>query len=447
MASKNTGELVGEKISKRKVPEELEAPPGPSETVRKKRSKKERRTIAGITVRSSSMEVDPSEDTDAGSSRSSSAVRGMGSAEISRQKTAYQLFHEAEHETISFCLDSENGITSLQADFILRQMTVMSEAFSALRGENETIKQQVVTSKRTCREIKKTIIENIQEIKEACSAYASPKLTYAEKVKVKSISVPSSAVKSPRNIMTVFPAEGVEIDSSEQTKERIMGTIKPEKEKLKIRNVRKIRNNGILIETETKEDLSMLLCNKKLVEAGLKAGLPSKKLPRVIIFDVPRELNEGSLAEAIHLQNVDIMDKTQFSRDFKLVFKTGDKKKDVVNWVAEVTPDIRKILINKSRVFVGWRSCNIQDYISLTRCYRCQSFGHVAKYCKEKVDTCGHCSEEGHNFKVCPNKNRHEVCVHCKRIKRPDDHSSRAKNCPVYVMALEQFINKIDYGV
>lgn len=139
-----------------------------------------------------------------------------------------------------------------------------------------------------------------------------------------------------------------------------MGSFKPVTEKLKIRNLRKIRNNGILIETKTRESLELIL-KKKLEEAGLKASLPNKRLSRVIIYDVPRNFSESSLAEAIHIQNADSK-KEKFEKEFKLVFKTGDKKKDVVNWVAEVTLELRKLLISKSCVFVGWRSCNIQDY-------------------------------------------------------------------------------------
>lgn len=225
-----------------------------------------------------------------------------------------------------------------------------------------------------------------------------------------------------------------------------MGSFKPATDKLKIRNFRKIKNNGILIETETKNDLVQILQSKKLEEAGLKAGLPRKIQPRFIIFDVPRDYNENMLAEAIHLQNAEGINKQKFNNELKLIFKTGDKLKDTVNWVAEVSPDLRKILTAKGRIFVGWRACRIQDYIRLTRCYKCQSFGHVAKFCRAGTETCGHCGEHGHNFKSCPNKTRNESCALCKRIKKPDSHSSRSNDCPIYKTALGQHINKINYG-
>lgn len=110
-----------------------------------------------------------------------------------------------------------------------------------------------------------------------------------------------------------------------------MGSFKPTTDKLKIRNLRKVKNNGILIETETKNDLIQILQSKKLEEAGLKAGLPSKMQPRVIIFDVPRDYSENMLTEAIHLQNAEGISKQKLNNELKLIFKTGDKTKDTVN--------------------------------------------------------------------------------------------------------------------
>lgn len=432
-----------EKTLKRRAGEDLPSRETSSPGRRKRKDRKERRTLHDFPSLIASGSGDRAEETDSCVSRCESVASVSSLITVSKDK--YEEFNNAEGEIISFCLNPENGITPEQSEYIIKRLTAMSAAFSVQRGENITLRRQAAESKRICKQIEKSVITKMSEIKDACSSHVIQP-TYAEKVKVKSLSVPQSMVKSPRNVVTVYPAEGTLINTSDQTKERVMGSIKPVTEKLKIRNLRKIRNNGVLIETETREDLTLILKSKKLEEAGLKAGLPNKLLPRIIIYDVPRELGVDSLAEAIHSQNADSMDRQTFSKEFKLIFKTGNKKKEVVNWVAEVSPCLRKLLISKNRVFVDWRSCNIQDFINLTRCYKCQSFGHIAKYCKATYDTCGHCGEDGHNFGGCPKKDKPEVCVHCKRIKKPDTHSSRARSCPVYTMALEQYLNKINYG-
>ena len=51
------------------------------------------------------------------------------------------------------------------------------------------------------------------------------------------------------------------------------------------------------------------------------------------------------------------------------------------------------------KVYVGWQTCRIQDFVNVTGCFKSQGFGHTSKYCTEKEDTCGHCAEAGHGHK------------------------------------------------
>lgn len=180
-------------------------------------------------------------------------------------------------------------------------------------------------------------------------------------------------------------------------KKKIIEIIVPAKEKLKIKNIRKINNNGILIETETKEDLQNLLRNDKLENAGLIVGQPPKRRPRMAIYNIPKNMPEKDVLTAIRLQNFEHIPKSKFPEVFKLLFKTGDRAKETVNWIVEVTPEIRDEIKKQSRLFLGWNACHIQDYIAVSRCYKCQAFGHIAKFCRASQDTCGHCAKEGHS--------------------------------------------------
>lgn len=60
-------------------------------------------------------------------------------------------------------------MTTKQTEFIIKQLTVLSAAFSAQRGENIALKRQIAETKRTCKKIEKTII-NFGKIKEIYSA-------------------------------------------------------------------------------------------------------------------------------------------------------------------------------------------------------------------------------------------------------------------------------------
>ena len=103
---------------------------------------------------------------------------------------------------------------------------------------------------------------------------------------------------TPRHVITVYPKENSHFKSSEDTKAALMTCMVPQKEKLKIRGVKKIANNGILIETTTKEDMTRVLENEKFNGAGLVAS--AKKRPQIIIYNVPTNINENT--EAVKLR-------------------------------------------------------------------------------------------------------------------------------------------------
>ncbi|CAK9816278.1 Uncharacterized 50 kDa protein in type I retrotransposable element R1DM [Anthophora plagiata] len=186
--------------------------------------------------------------------------------------------------------------------------------------------------------------------------------------------------------------------------------------------------------------------NSKLATAGLKVGLPQKKKPRMIIHNVPLDKQDDEILKAIHDQNLEKLPSSKFAENFKLAFKTGDKDRSRVNWVVEVSPDIRDTLKSSGRVFMDWCACHTQDFLIVSKCYKCQAFGHVSKYCTAREDTCSHCAQPGHSYKDCKVKSQNPSCANCKRANNPHNHCSRDKNCPAYENAVKMYINKIDYG-
>ncbi|CAL7932964.1 unnamed protein product [Xylocopa violacea] len=241
-------------------------------------------------------------------------------------------------------------------------------------------------------------------------------------------------------------AKLTQTSSSDATRKMIERTIAPTEEKLKIRQVRKINKSGILIKTETTSDIENILKNKKLTSAGLVAGLPAKRKPKMIIYQVHKDLQEKELIAAVKERNAAHLNNEKFMEDFNLLFKTGDREKDFVNWVVEVSSEIRKTINKRSKIFIGWNSCNIRDYMQVTRCFKCQSFGHISKHCQAKVDTCGHCGQDGHSFNTCPKKKQNPTCMNCKRANKEHDHSSRSKDCAAYKHAIEVYLTRVDYG-
>ena len=76
---------------------------------------------------------------------------------------------------------------------------------------------------------------------------------------------------------------------------------------------------------------------------------------------------------------------------------------------------------------LGWQTCRLMPYVpEPRRCYKCQKFGHTAKFCKKQQPVCPVCSEE-HQYEECTNKDRPK-CANCTGT-----HSASYRKCTKYI--------------
>ena len=81
------------------------------------------------------------------------------------------------------------------------------------------------------------------------------------------------------------------------------------------------------------------------------------------------------------------------------------------------------------KVQLRWLKFKTRPYILLvTRCFRCQGYGHVARHCYKPNDLCPACSNS-HKFDSYPTKDQ-KKCANCR-----GDHGSGFKDCPKYLEA------------
>lgn len=254
----------------------------------------------------------------------------------------------------------------------------------------------------------------------------------------------------PSNLSSVAIYPNDKLKTSEDTKNLVQKIICPEQMKLHVRGVRKTRNGGVIISTESKDDAEKLKHSSVLTSSGFTVVEPSKRNPRIIILGVPSSMGEKELCECLYEQN--LADKIQnMSQDaimssIKLSHKSGKKDAQTCNFVLEVPAQIRKILISQERVYLNWSSLTVRDFTMVTRCFKCQQYGHAAKTCRETVPACGHCGELGHMVNECTKKAESPKCATCLRFKKPSNHKTGDVNCPARKMAENRYINSVDYG-
>lgn len=271
-----------------------------------------------------------------------------------------------------------------------------------------------------------------------------PAATYADKVKeVPAISVVKRAVRPVAPVVLVRPPLGVK-----DTKGDILKIVNPVADNIKIKNVRRLGQGGVAVETATSEDAAKVMAHMELKNKGFKAEIPGRRGPRVIVHDVDRALTEEQVMEAILRQNdFNEDDAAAFKTQFRLRFRDGRPREDLVDWVAEVSPDARTRLRKRERLYIGWTACRVQDFIAVSRCFKCQLYGHIAKYCRQSGMVCGHCGEDGHGIKECNRKDSPAICILCKRAKKEFSHAIVSKECQAYQYAVDRLVNRTDCGL
>lgn len=97
-------------------------------------------------------------------------------------------------------------------------------------------------------------------------------------------------------------------------------------------------------------------------------------------------------------------------------------------------------------MYVGWAACRVEDYLGVSRCYKCQGLGHIAKFCRVKDDVCGHCSQTGHQLRECPKKGESPECGLCRGQGVRSDHRINTVDCVGWRRAIESKVKQTDYG-
>lgn len=250
----------------------------------------------------------------------------------------------------------------------------------------------------------------------------------------------------PKKTVILYPKD-IE-QKSEVTKEALK-SLDPVKEQLRVRNVRPVGKGGVLIEAADESTLLKLRNHAKLKEMGIRVETPRLRGPKVILFDVPREHDSEGFIEKLHGQNFTGTEVTvdELKAEVTVRARTGPRaNQEKVNLILEVSPRMRRLLVDKERFYIGFQCCRARDYVVPMRCYKCLQFGHSKRLCKGSM-TCAHCAEAGHKFSECQHKTSAVKCANCVREKRKEtNHRVDSSDCPMYQKALAKEIDRIDYG-
>lgn len=273
-------------------------------------------------------------------------------------------------------------------------------------------------------------------------------VSYANAVKVTSASGISSAIPPKRHSVVVYPkvVEGQPQPSSEAVRSQVFTALRPAEEGWRIAGVRNVARSGVMVSVSSSAEAARLLSSKELAAKGLRVEASRSDRPRLRLYDVPSSLDAAAIARCLHRQNLEELSDEEFRRDVKVAQVSPSKVKNGTSVVIlECSSAVRKTLLLQDRVYLEFSACKVLDHLQVTRCYKCQAFGHPSKYCSQQ-QACSLCAG-AHDFLACPKKDSVRKCVNCVRARMEvHDHPATSIVCPAYLRALEGAKRRTDYG-
>ncbi|GIY95032.1 uncharacterized protein CEXT_9131 [Caerostris extrusa] len=181
-----------------------------------------------------------------------------------------------------------------------------------------------------------------------------PSTSYADSLKKPTTTERSKGTTKTKiikkHVTTVKPK--AENCSSIDTRKTVQAKLDIRTLKIGVKQVRNIRNGGIIIETETETDLDKLIQEFKLQDDLAKNFdilKPDLKKPQIICFDVSQDTSGEKLLEDLHSQFSEV---GHGKEDFHIEHHFNSKRG--VNWIVEINPCLFKKVMAVKRIALGW---------------------------------------------------------------------------------------------
>lgn len=201
---------------------------------------------------------------------------------------------------------------------------------------------------------------------------------------------------------------------------------------------------AVVISSKTKEDQTSI--KEKIVKnttITVKDG--SRNIaPMALITGVQKGFNEEDLFKAANQENeLDTLFGEGWESQMKRVGGRNCRNPYKETIIITGPAEIIKALLKRGFLYLDLTKCYIEEYVSITICFKCCRFGHSAARCQDTSDTCYKCAAR-HSGTSCSTATYN--CVNCQRLGlQLRNHEARDTNCPIYKRKLEDIRNSIVY--
>ena len=230
----------------------------------------------------------------------------------------------------------------------------------------------------------------------------------------------------------------------------VKGTLQTELKKIPVnKSLLNKAGQGCLFFPNREAQAEAKLALEPLFDLTTESRPRKRVMPKIKVFDIDTDMyhDKTTLRAAIMDKNPVIAGMVENENDCSIVLIDTINKYAVL----KVSPNIRKCVMDRGKIFVGMYSLKVRDHFQPLQCYACQQHGHKqgSEECKlfgKQISICLYCA--GNHFsRDCTVKkdfSKH-ACVNCRQSsnaeqKRNASHKSTSLSCPFVIKEVNSLI-------
>lgn len=352
--------------------------------------------------------------------------------------------HGKIHDLLEYKRSKSNSVTApvintirKALEYVLKRCTELSEENKVLRTRLEDRAEYSQLMGELAQKISRTSVSSVEDV--------------ASKAK--------DNVQKRRDEHTMVLTPNTEQQDLVQIKDKIKEICRVNINVPVPNDVIMTKSRQVILKYKNKKDLELVknaLVGSDELKAVAKINVPVRRRERILILSVDPKITEevvknevesllknnaediayGNIREKLEDAHLDPATKTLLEgilskTDVEVrVIRKIETKMGKVNWLLDIDADCKKVLLNMKRICVDYERYRVVEFVSITRCFKCQKYGHMANNCDGETQ-CVKCAGN-HLLRDC--KSETIRCANCYHSEADGDcaHRADSADCPEF---------------
>lgn len=215
-----------------------------------------------------------------------------------------------------YLFNESNKINKNAVKFILNKWSILEGKL-----QDEILERERISA--TCQSMKDANVRTYSQAVTSFPQWRGPTGSMAD-----------GTLRTSSEVILLKPVDEKDVRNNDEIKTAVIKQLNGIKTKLKVKNIRQMRQKGVIVEVKSRDDAE-LIKNVDMNSVGLKVEKPKRTYPSIIIYDVEYDIKVDELKDDFinkNFDNLPLLERTELKHkvEFRYNFKTKDNK---VNWI------------------------------------------------------------------------------------------------------------------